>query len=162
MSSLKSQSHSRRNIMKDQTFAASFTVDKTPEEVFKAIKNIRGWWSEEVEGLTDKVGDVFDYHYKDLHRCTMKMTEAVPGKRVAWFVTDNHFSFTEDKTEWKGTQIVFDIARKGDKTEVRFTHLGLVPEYECFEMCSTAWGSYINGSLKSLITTGKGHPNQKG
>ncbi len=91
----------------------------------------------------------------------MKMTEAVSGKRVAWFVTDNHFSFTEDKTEWKGTQIVFDIARKGDKAEVRFTHLGLVPECECFEMCSTSWGSYINGSLKSLIATGEGHPNQK-
>ncbi len=28
--------------MKDQNFTASFTVDKTPEEVFKAIKNIRG------------------------------------------------------------------------------------------------------------------------
>jgi hypothetical protein len=147
--------------MSNRGVTTSFTVDKTPEEAFKAIKNIRGWWSEEIEGPTDKVGDAFDYHYKDVHRCTMKMTEAVSGKRVAWFVTDNHFSFTEDKTEWKGTQIVFDIARKGDKTEVRFTHLGLVPEYECFEMCSTSWGSYINGSLKSLIATGKGHPNQK-
>jgi hypothetical protein len=147
--------------MSNQNFSTSFTVDKTPEEAFKAIKNIRGWWSEEIEGPTDTVGDAFDYHYKDIHRCSMKMTEAVPGKRVAWLVTDNYFNFTEDKTEWKGTQIVFDMARKGDKTEVRFTHLGLVPEYGCFETCSTSWGSYINGSLKSLIATGKGHPNQK-
>jgi hypothetical protein len=63
--------------------------------------------------------------------------------------------------EWKGTEVVFEVS-KGDKTEVRFTHLGLVPEYECFNVCSNAWGSYINGSLRSLITTGKGHPNQKG
>jgi len=89
------------------------------------------------------------------------MTEAVPGKRVAWLVTDSYFNFIEDKTEWKGTQIVFDIARKGDKTEVRFTHLGLVTEYECFEICSTSWELHINGSLKSLIATGKGHPNEK-
>jgi hypothetical protein len=149
------------SIMKDQNFSTNFTVDKTPDEAFNAIKNIRGWWSEEIEGATDTVGDVFEYHYKDLHRCTMEMTEAVPGKRVAWRVTDNHFSFTEDKTEWKGTQIVFDIARKGDKTEVRFTHLGLVPEYECFEVCSSSWGSYIDGSLKNLIATGKGRPNRK-
>jgi MFS family permease len=27
--------------------------------------------------------------------------------------------------------------------------------------CSNAWGSYINGSLRSLITTGKGQPNQE-
>jgi len=67
----------------------------------------------------------------------------------------------EDKSEWKGTTTSFEIARKGDKTEVCFSHLGLVPEYECFDLCSTSWDSYINGSLKSLINTGKGHPNQK-
>lgn len=148
--------------MKDQDFTASFTVDKTPEEAFRGIKNIGAWWSEEIEGHTDAAGDVFEYRYKDLHRCTMRMTEAVPGKRVAWLVTDNHFSFTADETEWTGTKLVFDIARKGGKTEVCFTHLGLVPDYECFEICSEAWGTYINGSLKSLIATGKGHPNPKG
>jgi hypothetical protein len=65
------------------------------------------------------------------------------------------------KTEWKGTEITFEVSKKGDKTEVRFTHLGLVPESECFDACSNAWGSYINGSLRSLITTGKGEPKQK-
>jgi hypothetical protein len=81
--------------------------------------------------------------------------------KVAWLVLDNYFNFIEDKTEWKGTKINFEIARKGDKTEVHFTHVGLVPEYECYGVCSNAWGSYINGSLKKLITTGKGNPNPK-
>ena len=74
-------------------------------------------------------------------------------------MTDNHFSFTEDKTEWKGTKVVFDVAKDGDKTEIHFTHEGLVPAYECYNVCSDAWGSYIRGSLKSLIATGKGSPN---
>jgi hypothetical protein len=74
---------------------------------------------------------------------------------------DNYFNFTEDKSEWKDTKIIFEISKKDDKSEIRFTHLGLVPEYECFDVCSNAWGSYIKGSLRSLITTGKGHPNQK-
>ena len=69
--------------MKEQNYTLTVTVDKSPEEAFQAIKNIRGWWSEEIEGPTDKVGDVFDYHFRDLHRCTMKMTEAKPGKKVA-------------------------------------------------------------------------------
>jgi hypothetical protein len=38
-------------------------------------------------------------------------------------------------------------------------HRGLVPEFECFEACSSAWGFYVNGSLKRLITTGRGEPN---
>lgn len=91
----------------------------------------------------------------------MKLVELVPGKRVSWLVTDNFFSFTEDKSEWKNTKVVFDIAKNGDQTEIHFTHEGLVPEYECYNVCSDAWGSYIRGSLKSLIATGKGSPNAK-
>ena len=93
--------------------------------------------------------------------CTIRITEFIPGKKVMWRVLDNYFTFTRDKSEWKGTEISFEISIKGKKTEVRFAHLGLVPEYECFDVCSSAWGSYINGSLRSLITTAKGKPNQK-
>jgi activator of Hsp90 ATPase-like protein len=147
--------------MTNQNFTIAFSVDQTPEEVFKAINNVRGWWSEEIEGTTDKLGAEFTYHYEDVHRCKMKITEFVPGKKVVWLVLDNYFNFTEDKTEWKGTKVLFEVSKKDAKTQLRFTHEGLVPEYECFNVCSTAWGSYINGSLQSLIETGKGRPNQK-
>jgi hypothetical protein len=72
---------------------------------------------------------------------------------------DNYFNFTEDKTEWTNSKIVFEISTRGNKTEIRFTHEGLVPAYECFDVCSNAWGSYVNGSLRELIATGKGRPN---
>ena len=142
-----------------QNYTTTFIVDQAPEEVFAAINNVRGWWSEEIEGSTDKLGEVFDYHFEDVHRCKIKINEVVPGKKVVWRVLENYFNFTEDKTEWTNTEITFDIAQKGDKTEVHFTHVGLVPEYECFDLCSNAWGTYINGSLRNLIMTGKGHPN---
>jgi hypothetical protein len=145
--------------MTNRNFTTSFTVDQTPEAAFAAINNVRGWWSEEIEGPTDKLGQAFNYRYKDAHRCTIKVTELVPNKRVAWRVLDNYFSFTKDTSEWTGTDIVFDIAKKGDKTEIRLTHQGLVPEYECYDICSDGWSTYINGSLRSLITTGKGRPN---
>lgn len=147
--------------MKNPSFTTTFSVNQTPEEAFHAINNVRGWWSEEIEGSTAKVGDEFRYQYQNLHTCTMKLVELVPDKRIAWLVTDNHFSFIKDKTEWKGTRVVFDIAKKDDKTEIHFTHEGLVPAYECYSVCSDAWGSYIRGRLKSLIVTGKGSPNQK-
>jgi hypothetical protein len=90
-----------------------------------------------------------------------RLPELIPNERVAWLVTDNFFSFTQYKAEWKNTKVVFDIAKKGNKTEIRFTHEGLVPDYECYNVCSEAWGTYIRGSLKSLITTGMGSPNEK-
>ena len=147
--------------MNDQSLTTSFTVDQTPEEVFDAINDVRGWWSGEIDGRTDKLGEVFTYRYKDVHRTTQKITEFVPGKRVVWHVTDAELNFVKDKTEWNGTDIVFEIAKKDGKTEVRFTHVGLVPAFECYGGCSGAWGFYINDSLRNLITTGKGAPNQK-
>ena len=145
--------------MKDQNFTTTLAVNQTPEKVFAAIINVRGWWSEEIAGSTDKLAAEFNYHFKDIHHCKLKITELVPGKKVVWRVLDNYFNFTKDKTEWKGTDIVFEISKKGDKTEIRFTHVGLVPEYECYGACSEGWGFYINSSLRDLIATGKGQPN---
>ncbi len=85
----------------------------------------------------------------------------MPSRKVVWRVVDAHINFVADKTEWKGTDIVFEIARKGDKTELRFTHAGLVPAFECYGECSNAWGFYVNGSLRRLIKTGKGQPNEE-
>lgn len=146
--------------------AADFTtillVNQTPEEAFNAINNVRGWWSEEIEGSTDKLNDEFTYHYEDVHYCQIKLIEVIPYKKIVWFVKYNYFKFTKDKSEWTGTKISFDIAEKDNQTQIRFTHLGLVPEYECFDICSNAWGQYIRQSLASLITTGKGQPNSTG
>lgn len=142
--------------MDKQGYTTSFTVDQSPDEVFKAINNVRGWWDGDIEGRTDCLGAVFTYRYKDFHRSTHKITEFVPGKKVVWHTTDASINFVKDKTEWNGTVIFFEIAKKGDKTELRFTHIGLVPAIECYGGCSGAWGSYINESLRNLITKSKG------
>jgi hypothetical protein len=136
-------------------------VDQTPEEVFDAINNPRGWWSEEIEGSTDKLNAGFNYHYRDVHISKMKITELIPGKKVAWLVMDNHFNFTKDNSEWTGNKIIFEITEKDNKTQLQFTQVGLVPAYECYDICSDAWSNYINNSLRNLITTGKGQPNPK-
>ncbi len=146
---------------RDQNLSASFTVGQSPAEAYAAINNVRGWWSRQIDGRTDKLGGEFTYRYKDIHYSRHRVTELIPGKKVVWLVLDSSLSFVEDKTEWNGTKITFEIAKKGDKTEVRFTHVGLGPENECFDGCSSAWGSYINESLRSLIATGKGQPNPK-
>ncbi len=148
--------------MNTPDFTTTILVDQTPAAAFNAINNVRGWWSEEIEGSTDKLNDEFTYHYEDVHRCKMKLTEVIPGKKVVWLVLDNYFKFTKDKSEWKGTKIIFDIAKKDNKTEIRFTHLGLVPQYECYGICRDAWTNYIQNSLRGLIATGKGQPNGKG
>src|SRR5258706_5698747 len=143
-------------------FTTTLSVDQTPKETFNAINNVRGWWSEEIEGSTDKLNDEFKYHYEDVHRCRMKLIEVIPDKKVVWLVLDNYFKFTKDKSEWKGTKIIFEITEKDSETQLRFTHQGLVPQYECYEICRDAWSNYIHNSLRDLIATGKGQPNSAG
>jgi hypothetical protein len=144
--------------MVDKDYAVTILVDKSPEEVFKAINNVRGWWDGKIDGATDKLGAVFTYKYETFHNSKQKITELVPGKKVVWYVTDGGPKFTNGKTEWKGTKIIFEISKKGSKTEIRFIHQGLIPGLECYDSCSNAWGSIIIGSLKSFIETGKGKP----
>jgi len=137
--------------MNTQDFTASILVDKTPQEAFDAINNVRAWWTGEIEGNTTKAGDEFTYRYKDFHYSKHKLVEVVPGKRVAWLITESALNFTDARTEWTGTRIIFDVSRKGDQTEVRFTHQGLVPSLQCYEGCSGAWTGYITSSLKKFI-----------
>jgi uncharacterized protein YndB with AHSA1/START domain len=150
----------------NQSFTTTFVVDQPAADVFAAINDVRGWWSEDIDGPTDELGAEFRYRSEVkldgetvIHRCTMKIEEFVPNEKVVWHCLENYFSFTRDTSEWTGTRIVFEISAEGDRTRVRFTHLGLVAEYECFDVCSNAWSGYVNGSLKSLIVTGAGDRN---
>jgi hypothetical protein len=146
---------------RDASFVTTIRVERGPDDAFRGITDARGWWSQEIEGATDEVGAEFDYHFKDVHRCRIRVTELVPGRKVAWLVLDNHFDFVQNQSEWKGTEIVFDIAEKDGGTEVVFTHSGLLPQFECYDVCSNAWGGYIGGSLRNLIDSGRGAPNPK-
>jgi hypothetical protein len=157
--------------MTTSDFTTTILVDQAPKEAFNSINNPRGWWSEEIEGSTDQLNDEFKYHFEDIHRCQLKVIEIIPDKKVVWLVQHNYFKpgifnndngFANDKSEWTDTKISFEISEKDNKTQVRFTHLGLVPEHECFDTCSSGWTYYIRESLFRLITTGKGQPNSTG
>lgn len=133
-------------------------VDQSPEEVFKAILNVRGWWSESIEGHSEKLNDVFTYKYKEMHASTQKLIEVIENEKVVWEVLDSYLSFIEDKNEWDGTRVSFEISKHGNQTKLQFIHHGIVPESECFGACTGGWNYYIHESLLPLIQTGKGQP----
>ena len=143
-------------------FSTTILVDQSPTAAFNAINNPRGWWSEEIEGETDKLDEEFTYHFEDLHYCQLKLIQVIPDKKIEWLVKYNYFKHTKDRSEWTGTKVCFDIDERNNKTELHFTHRGLTPEFECFSVCSNGWNQYIRQSLASLIKTGVGFPNATG
>jgi len=151
--------------MENHNFKLTVTFKQAPAAVFKAILNPRAWWSEEIAGFTENAGDIFDYHYEDIHSCKIKLAQVIPDKRVVWRVLENYFKpgifelKAGDKTEWVNTNVIFDISQKDGMTELVFTHEGLVPEYDCYDICVNGWTHYIKTSIYNLITTGVGHPN---
>ena len=142
--------------MKTANFTTTLVVAKSPAEVFNAICQPQKWWSGEVDGQALKLNDEFSYKFKDFHLSKQRVTALVPGQKVVWDVINSVINYVEDKEEWTGTQIMFEIFEKDGQTNLRFSHLGLVPEVECFGSCSNSWTQLIQQSLFSLISTGKG------
>lgn len=142
--------------MKTPDFTVTILVDQSPHEVIEAVSNPLDWWSGEVTGKAMQVNDEFSYRYKDLHYSRQRVVELVPERKVVWMITESELFYVEDRNEWTGTKISFEVTRLGNQTELRFSHLGLTPAAECFNSCSTTWSQLIKQSLYSLITTGKG------
>jgi uncharacterized protein YndB with AHSA1/START domain len=147
--------------MNDQNYTTTITVDAAPADTYAAINDVRAWWGADVEGRTDTPGAEFTYRGEDKHRSLIKVTELVPEKRVVWRVLDNHLTFVTDQTEWVGTTIRFDISPTDTGSLIRFSHIGLLPGQECYDVCAPAWTFFIVDSLRALINSGRGEPLAK-
>ena len=81
------------------------------------------------------------------------VSELEPGKKVVWKVTDCYLPWFKDTKEWNNTEVVFQLSEENNKTKIDFTHVGLVPEVECYEACEKGWNGHL-GSLEKLINEG--------
>src|SRR5882724_2964875 len=118
-------------------FSFSFESSKSPKVIFETLLDIKAWWSgiysEKIEGASSKLNDEFTFHAGNgAHYTKQRLIELVPDKKIVWLVTESNLSFVKKTGEWTNTKICFEISKKGDSTQVSFTHLGLVPQFECY------------------------------
>ena len=141
-------------------FKAILQVSQTPEEIIKAINNIRGWWTTVFEGSSEKLNDIFTVRFGETF-ITAKIVELTPEKTIVWQVIDCYKHWLKDKKEWMDTKMCWEITTLRDGTQITFTHVGLVPGIECYGGCEKAWNFYLKESLFKFITDGKGTPETK-
>lgn len=142
--------------MPKSDFKFTLSTDQTAEQVFRAITNVRGWWSgyhgELIEGGTANLNDEFTFSAGEgAHYSKQKLIEVIPNKKIVWLITDSELKFVHEKHEWTGTKVIFDIAEKDGKTELTFIHEGLNPDFECYDVCAPTWSQYLQNRLLPLI-----------
>lgn len=139
--------------MTNKSFQYSFTTSKSASDVFAHVINPNNWWvglyGETIEGKSKGINDEFSFKAGDgVHYSNQKLIELETNKRIVWLVTESNLSFLKNTNEWAGTKICFEIENTGTKTKLTFTHLGLLPDIECYESCSGAWTLYLQNLHK--------------
>lgn len=145
-------SHYQQNLIINATPAAVYAALTTPA-------GLRGWWTEDCDVSTELGGTIhfrFGRNYKDL-----RIEQLEPSREVRWYCTRAHIAAGDltRRDEWVGTDIVFRLTPESEgRARVQFEHIGLVPAFECYELCSGGW-QYFLRSLQQFAETGRGTPH---
>ena len=143
--------------MKGQNYHNSIVANITAKDALENISRVPKWWATNFEGNSQKLNDIFTVRFGETF-VTFKIAELVSDKKIVWQVIDCYLHWLTDKKEWKGTKIDWEISTKNNSTQIDMTHIGLVPEIECYKDCKKGWNFFVGESLLKLITEGKGLP----
>ena len=147
----------KKKSIKNQDYKTSLTTTFSPSEVFYKISDVSEWWSKLVKGNT-KTDNIFVVSFKAGDWFKIKVEEDFINKKILWNVIDAEQTWLENRKEWVDTKIVWEIFPDKNGSQVTMTHLGLVPEFECYEKCSAAWDFLLKQSLYKYLTEGAGLP----
>ena len=146
-------------------YQQSFIVKANPAIIYAALtttKGVRAWWTQTCE-VAEAVGGTVKVQFGGSHK-QMRIEKLEPNREVRWLCTAAHINHDSlmRKDEWVGTEIVFRLTPNGQgQTRIDFDHIGLVPSFECYDLCNNGWKFFLN-SLQQLAETGEGEPYKSG
>lgn len=142
-------------------FCHDVTISAAAGTVYAALteeRGLRAWWTPTCDvgtGLGAALVFRFGATWKG-----MRIEALEPGRLLRWRCSDCHMigHGLQREDEWVGTAIEFLLEPVGPaQTRLRFRHIGLVPQIECYAMCSAGWRQFL-GSLAQYAETGRGTP----
>lgn len=146
--------------MTQTDYQCTVEANVSPQEAHDKIARIAEWWLKDVTGPTSDAGDRFRVRAGRTW-VDFEVTDAAPGSRYAWKVTDSYLPWLEDKSEWTATTVEWDIAPAPGGCVVVMTHRGLRPGVECYNECRKGWNFYTGVSLLRFLNEGRGLPDQE-
>jgi hypothetical protein len=146
--------------MTETDYHTVIDVHCSAQKAFDAICRVSAWWTENTQGDTVNLNGEFTVRFGETFS-KFKIIESIPGQKLVWLVLDCNLHWMNDKKEWKGTKILWQITGSGDSGRISMTHIGLNAGIECFEDCTKGWNHYVTVSLFKLIEEGRGEPDHK-
>ncbi len=143
--------------MNQQNYNSRISVDVTPQQAIKSISNARGWWATNFTGHSKQFHDRFTVRFGKTF-AIIQIVEYIADKKIIWQIEDCYLPLFNNKNQWNGTSIVWEVSSKGHSTEISMTHVGLFPGIECYSDCEKGWDFYTKESLYKLMMEGKGLP----
>lgn len=136
--------------MKKNNYHKSILVNASGQKAMEQISKIDEWWKNDFTGSAQKVNGTFHVPFSGDSFVDFIVSELVPGKKTIWKVTDCFLPWFADKKEWNNTEVVFEVSSENNQTKIDFTHVGLVPEIECYAACESGWNEHL-GTLERLL-----------
>lgn len=138
----------------DSSYSRSVEVNARPEVIFHALtQDLQGWWGAMDVPVTG-LGDQFTVSWGEpWYRFEVSVFE--PPNMLSWTCIDANqiiAGLEGVQKEWVGTHLHWRIeAIDPDSSGLTFTHLGLVPDFICYDFCAATWDQFIGERLKSYL-----------
>ena len=147
-----------------ESYSQSVEIKGTKEAIFEALTlHIDKWWGE-IDMPINRLGNVFKVSFGEAF-WVFKVIEIQKNWMITWECVESnqvHAGLKGIKEEWLGTKLHWNITSKDEQiATVDFLHQGLVPSFNCYEVCVSAWDFFITESLRSFIEEGVGKPEKK-
>ena len=150
--------------MTNSDYHRTLDVNASPQKAYEAVTTgFENWWTSSCTPLA-RIGDIaiFKFPPKDsswtFRPITLKPNTLVEHECVG----ANHLHDglpVSIRTEWLGSVMQFDIEENKSGSRIIFTHRGLKPNLDCYEICEAGWDFFFMDSLKSYLNSGAGSPH---
>jgi uncharacterized protein YndB with AHSA1/START domain len=126
-------------------------IRATPKDVYQRVATTKGIaeWFTEASSPDYREGGTLELRFSD-EPVAFAIREMKEPTRIVW-------RCTSEENSWFETDIAFEFVADGDRTIVRFDHLGWSEISDRFRDCSFSWAYFLE-SLRSLIEEGRGTP----
>ena len=145
--------------MSKNDFHCEIVAAATKEKALASLTSeIDKWWTTAADDASI-VGSTATFRFGETYN-TMRVLEISKHHLVRWKCIDqNHVDKkVSNPSEWVGTELIWELAPDNRGTSIKFTHQGLTPALECYDICNAGWSHFISVSLKSYLETGNGQP----